>query len=72
MAETSSHEERGGRRAERREGREARRGSEIQVEMERVIESLGGNVKKKKKASEKQEEVKGRTGWSRCNTRTLL
>lgn len=49
MAGTSSHEERGGRRAERREGREARRGGEIQVEMERVIESLGGDVKKQKK-----------------------
>lgn len=50
-------------------GRGTQRASEIQGEMGKVIESLGGNFKN---ACEKQEEVKGRTGWSRCNKRTLL
>lgn len=69
VAGTFSPEKKGGRRAERQGLRETRKGSEIQGEMERVIESLGGNLKN---SCEKQEEVKGNTGWSRCNKRTLL
>lgn len=56
MAGASSPEKRGGKRAERRGWGGGLRGCEIQGEMGRVIESLGGNLKN---ACEKQDARRG-------------